>query len=65
MTGRMAEQRSCSFGTDGVLIQQEVALQSGEPPERAYYFAWEDMPMHREESFDMVSCRGLGHARGE
>ena len=58
MTGKMEEQRWCRFGTDGVLVQHEVALQDrGGHRER-----W---LMHQEESFDIVSCRGLGEAQGE
>lgn len=31
----------------------------------AYCFSRGEMLMHQEESFDIVSCRGLGEAQGE
>jgi hypothetical protein len=33
--------------------------------ERRYCFGRAEMLMHHEESFDTVSCRGMGEAQGE
>ena len=56
MMGRTEERRWCRLGTDD---QHDVALQSGSGHRRGVLFRLGEI-ITDQESFDMVSCTGLG-----